>query len=111
MVRHRLTCLVAALAWFATVGFKMCDMEKALRDAVSTRSGGLTELCPISFTVLWAALVIAGLVLLLTISVSALLATVLGLDGDVECALHLASSRIRITAVGAFLVAFTPFAP
>lgn len=44
-------------------------------------------------------------------SVWALLSTVLGFDGDVECALLLANSSITVAAIGALLVAVTEFAP
>lgn len=59
---------------------------------------------------LWAALLTAVLVLDLTMNVWALLATVLGFDGDEEFALLLANSTI-VAAIGALLVALTPFAP
>ena len=44
-------------------------------------------------------------------SVWALLATVLGFDGDDEVALLLAHSSITVAAIGALLVAVTKFAP
>lgn len=97
-------------AWNATMGFVVSDEKCALCDTIPTRSGTIAELCPMSVAVLWATRLIAAHLLDLTVSVRALLSTVLGGHTDGECT-RADAHRTTIETVGAILIAITPFTP
>jgi hypothetical protein len=78
--------IVTAWAFHATISSRAADVIAARLDSISARGGALGELIPCSDAVLWAALVVADLLLNCVMDVWALLATMLSLHSDSELA-------------------------
>jgi len=102
--------IVAARAFHATISSRAADVIAARLDSVSTRGGALREFIPCSNAVLWAAFVVADLLLNMFMLKRALFTTVLGGHSDSVLASLRANGTVAL-AVGAFLTALGPFAP
>lgn len=97
-------------ALLATKSSLVGDGVSLLSDSSATRSGALTELAPSSFAVLWAAMLVALLLVDFTILVVASGATTLRLHRDGENSL-LSSNGTVATAILAFFSALVKLAP
>jgi len=102
--------IVTAWAFHATKSSRAADAIGALLDSISTRGGALREVSPSSNAILWAALIVADLLLNCVVDVWALFATMLSLHSDGELARLRANGTVALT-VSALLTAFGPFAP
>jgi len=103
-------CLVAMGAFLATMFCMLCDVVDALHNTIATRGGAIAELCPMTFAILWAAFIVAGLFVDLTIFVWALRSTTHSRLVDVEDTDLLANFTIA-TAICALFAALTKAAP
>jgi hypothetical protein len=78
--------IVTTWAFHTTISSRAGDAIGALLDSISTRGGALREVSPSSNAILWAALIVADLLLNCVMDVWALLATMLSLHSDSELA-------------------------
>jgi hypothetical protein len=107
---HGVGRFITAGAFHATMGSRTADAIGALLDSISTRGGALREVSPSSNAILWAALIVADLLLNCVMDVWALCTTILSLHSDSVFARLRANGTIALT-VSALLTAFGPFAP
>lgn len=97
-------------AFLATKGSLMGDGVGLLAISRTTSGGALTELAPRSFAILWAAVLIAGLLIHFAIFVVACFTTTFRLHRNREGPLFSSNGTIA-TAILAFFSALVKFAP